>query len=115
MTIIVGIAIGLAIVIFLIFAGWPLYNTYRNRNQGAGVQDGEAYLKAKEEWERAEAAHEPQPPPRPPAGGGPAGVEPGDTPLRPRLDPADAPPSPQSGPSPVGGDPDRGAAGPARG
>ncbi|MGP7999190.1 MAG: hypothetical protein ACLPKI_18015 [Streptosporangiaceae bacterium] len=89
MTIIVAVAIGLAIIVFLIFASWPLYNTYRNRGQGADVRAGETYLEAKEEYEHEQAAHEAAPPPHPPAGGGPAGREPGDTPLRPGLDTPD--------------------------
>ncbi|HTT55437.1 MAG TPA: hypothetical protein VMH35_28945 [Streptosporangiaceae bacterium] len=86
MTIVVAVAIGLAIIVFLIFAGWPLYNTYRTRRQGADVGEAQAYLKARADYEHAEAAHEAEPPPHPPAGGGPAGIEEGDTPLRPRLD-----------------------------
>ena len=51
MTPVVWIAIGLAAVVFVIFAGWPLYNTYRTRGQGADVAEGQAYLKAKAQAE----------------------------------------------------------------
>ena len=47
MTPVVWIAIGLAAVVFVIFAGWPLYATYKTRGQGADVAEGQAYLKAK--------------------------------------------------------------------
>lgn len=60
MTPVVWIAIGLAAAVFVIFAGWPLYNTYRTRGQGADVAEGQAYLKAKAQAEakarRADAA-----------------------------------------------------------
>lgn len=56
MTYVVWIAIGLAAVVFVIFAGWPLYNTYKTRGQGADVAEGQAYLKAKAEAERARSA-----------------------------------------------------------
>ncbi|HEX3390322.1 MAG TPA: hypothetical protein VHT94_14895 [Streptosporangiaceae bacterium] len=79
---IVWIAIGIAAVVFLIFAAWPLYNTFRTRGQGADVREGQAYLEAKEEWQHAEAAHEEEEPPAAPGGGGPAGFGRGDTPLR---------------------------------
>jgi hypothetical protein len=46
-TYVVWIAIGLAAVVFCVFAGWPLYNTYKTRGQGADVAEGQAYLKAK--------------------------------------------------------------------
>ena len=49
MTLVVWIAIGLAAVVFVIFAGWPLYATYKTRGQGADVAEGQAYLKAKAE------------------------------------------------------------------
>jgi hypothetical protein len=51
-TLVVWIAIGLSAVVFAIFAGWPLYATYKTRGQGADVAEGQAYLKAKA---RAEA------------------------------------------------------------
>jgi hypothetical protein len=88
---VVWIAIGIAAVVFLIFAAWPLYNTYRTRGQGADVREGQAYLEAKEEWQRAEAAHEEEAPPAAPAGGGPAGFGRGDTPLRSGTGPDDEP------------------------
>jgi hypothetical protein len=88
---IVWIAIAVAFIIFLIFAAWPLYGTYRTRRQGADVREGQEYLKAKEEWHEAMADHEEAPPPAPPVGGGPAGVARGDTPLRSGTDPADEP------------------------
>ena len=47
MTSVVWAAIGLAAVVFVIFAGWPLYATYKTRGQGADVAEGQAYLKAK--------------------------------------------------------------------
>ena len=37
MTPVFWIAIGLAAVVFVIFAGWPLYATYKTRGQGADV------------------------------------------------------------------------------
>jgi hypothetical protein len=89
LNLIIWIVIGVAFLIFLIFAAWPLYSTYRTRRQGADVREGDAYLKAKEEWQQAQAAHEKEPPPAPPAGGGPAGVGRGDTPLRSGTDPVD--------------------------
>jgi hypothetical protein len=88
---IIWIVIGVALLIFLIFAGWPLYSTYRTRRQGADVQEADEYLKAKEDWQQAEAEHEDAPPPAPPAGGGPSGVGRGDTPLRSGTDPAGEP------------------------
>ena len=56
MTFVVWIAIGLAAVVFVIFAGWPLYNTYKTRGQGADVAEAQAYFKAKAEGERARSA-----------------------------------------------------------
>ena len=47
MTSVVWAAIGLAAVVFVFFAGWPLYATYKTRGQGADVAEGQAYLKAK--------------------------------------------------------------------
>jgi hypothetical protein len=91
MNLTIWVVIGVAFIIFLIFAAWPLYGTYRTRRQGADVREAQVYLKAKEEWQHAEAAHEEAAPPAPPAGGGPAGVGPGDTPLRSGTDPADEP------------------------
>jgi hypothetical protein len=86
---IIWIVIGVALLIFLIFAGWPLYSTYRARRQGADVQEADEYLAAKKEWQHAEAEHQDAPPPAPPGGGGPSGVGRGDTPLRSGTDPAD--------------------------
>jgi hypothetical protein len=101
MTYIVLAAIGVAAVVFLIFAGWPLYNTYRTRRQGADVRDGQEYLREKEEWEHAEAdLKETVARPEAPSGGGPAGVGPGDTPLSPR--PASGPGSADAAPAPDG-------------
>ncbi len=91
MNLTVWIVIAVALIIFLIFAAWPLYGTYRTRRQGADVREGQEYLKAKEEWQEAEADHEEAAPPAPPAGGGPAGIAPGDTPLRSGTAPADEP------------------------
>ena len=62
MTYVVWIAIVLAAVVFVIFAGWPLYTTYKTRGQGADVAEGQAYLKAKAEAERARSG---TPPDRP--------------------------------------------------
>ena len=61
MTYVVWIAIGLAAVVFCIFAGWPLYNTYKTRGLGADVAEGQAYLKAKARAE-AKAAEQPEQP-----------------------------------------------------
>ena len=49
MNLIIWIVIAVAFIVFLIFAGWPLYSTYRTRRQGADVREGGRYLKAKEE------------------------------------------------------------------
>jgi hypothetical protein len=87
----IWIVIGVALLIFLIFAAWPLYGTYRTRRQGADVREAQTYLRAKEDWQHAEEEHEEAPPPAPPAGGGPAGVGRGDTPLRSGTDPAGEP------------------------
>jgi hypothetical protein len=55
-TFVVWIAIALAAVVFVIFAGWPLYNTYKTRGQGADVAEAQAYFKAKAEAEHARSA-----------------------------------------------------------
>ncbi len=86
---IIWIVLGACLLIFLIFAAWPLYGTYRTRRQGADVHEAERYLKAKEAWQHAAAAHQGAPPPAPPAGGGPVGLAKGDTPLRSSTDPTD--------------------------
>jgi hypothetical protein len=91
MILIVWVVLGVAALIFVIFAGWPLYSTYRTRRQGADVREGDEYLKEKREWQHAEAEHQDAPPPAPPGGGGPSGVGRGDTPLRSGTDPADEP------------------------
>ena len=70
MSVTVWIAIGIAALVFLIFAAWPLYNTFRTRGQGADIREGQAYLEAKQEWQHAEAAHEDEAPPAAPGGGG---------------------------------------------
>ena len=44
MTPVFWIAISLAAVVFVIFAGWPLYATYKTRGQGADVAEGQAYF-----------------------------------------------------------------------
>ena len=51
MTPVVWMVLGLAAVVFVIFAGWPLYVTYRTRGQGADVAEGQAYFKAKAQAE----------------------------------------------------------------
>lgn len=58
MTPVVWIAIGLAGVAFCVWTGWPLYNIYKTRRQGADVAEGQAYFKAKAKarTERAQAA-----------------------------------------------------------
>ena len=58
MTSVVWIAIGLAGVAFCVWTGWPLYNIYKTRRQGADVAEGQAYFKAKTKAraERAQAA-----------------------------------------------------------
>ena len=63
MTPVVWMVLGLAAVVFVIFAGWPLYVTYRTRGQGADVAEGQAYLRAKAQAQgqgqaRAEAGTE---------------------------------------------------------
>ena len=56
MTPVVWMVLGLAAVVFVIFAGWPLYATYKTRGQGADVAEGQAYFKAKAQAEaRAQA------------------------------------------------------------
>ena len=101
MNFIVWIVIAVALIIFLIFAAWPLYGTYRTRRQGADVREGQEYLKAKEEWQEAEADHKQAAPPAParPAVG--TGVARGDTLLRSGIDPADESGTQQQ----TGGDP----------
>ena len=56
MTPVVWMVLGLAAVVFVIFAGWPLYTTYKTRGQGADVAEGQAYLKAKAQAEAGEEA-----------------------------------------------------------
>ena len=73
MTPVVWMVLGLAAVVFVIFAGWPLYVTYRTRGQGADVAEGQAYFKAKAQAEaqaQAEAGAEEE------AGAGSAGRAP---------------------------------------
>jgi len=53
LTPVVWVAIALAGVAFCVWTGWPLYNIYKTRRQGADVSEGQAYLKAKAE--RAQA------------------------------------------------------------
>jgi hypothetical protein len=50
------IAIGFGGVAFCVWTGWPLYNTYKTRRQGADVAEGQAYFKAKARAARARAA-----------------------------------------------------------
>ena len=57
MTPVVWMVLGLAAVVFVIFAGWPLYVTYKTRGQGADVAEGQAYFRAKAQAE-AEAEAE---------------------------------------------------------
>ena len=59
MTPVVWIAIGLAGVAFCVWTGWPLYNIYKTRRQGADVAEGQAYFKAKARAGRARAATSP--------------------------------------------------------
>ena len=76
MSVTVWIAIGFAAIVFLIFAAWPLYSTYRTRGQGADVREGQAYLEAKQEWQRARLlTMKRRRPPRPEAVGRPASDE----------------------------------------
>ena len=75
MTYVVWIAIALAAVVFCIFAGWPLYNTYKTRGLGADVAEGQAYFKAKARAEaeaRARAESEDGRPGTAPASSGPS-------------------------------------------
>ena len=51
MTPVVWMVLGMAALVFVIFAGWPLYVTYRTRGQGADVAEGQAYLRAKAQAE----------------------------------------------------------------
>ncbi len=64
---VVWMVLGVAAVVFVIFAGWPLYVTYRTRGQGADVAEGQAYLRAKAQAQ-AQAQAQGQ-------GQGPAGTE----------------------------------------
>jgi hypothetical protein len=86
LTYVVWIAIGLAGVVFVIFAGWPLYNTYKTRGQGADVAEGQAYFKAKAkaQAERAQAGTTPAQsvPPSPQDTGQPAESRPAAPPSR---------------------------------
>jgi hypothetical protein len=50
------IAMGLAGVAFCVWTGWPLYNTYKTRRQGADVAEGQAYFRAKAMAGRARSA-----------------------------------------------------------
>jgi hypothetical protein len=56
LTYVVWITIGLAGVAFCVWTGWPLYNIYKTRGQGADVAEGQAYFKAKARAERAQGA-----------------------------------------------------------
>jgi hypothetical protein len=56
LTPVVWLTLGLAGVAFCVWTGWPLYNTYKTRRQGADVAEGQAYFKAKTRAERAPAA-----------------------------------------------------------
>jgi len=69
----VWIAIGLAGVAFCVFAGWPLYLTYKTRGQGTDVAEGQAYFKARAGAGQAQAGTGPAAPAQPGAHGwGPA-------------------------------------------
>ena len=76
MTPVVWMVLGMAAVVFVIFAGWPLYVTYRTRGQGADVAEGQAYLRAKAQAEaqgQAQARGQAQGQGRAEAGTGSAG------------------------------------------
>jgi hypothetical protein len=47
LTPVVWLTLGLAGVAFCVWTGWPLYNIYRTRRQGADVAEGQAYFRAK--------------------------------------------------------------------
>ena len=55
MTPIVWLTLGLAGVAFCVWTGWPLYNIYKTRGQGADVAEGQAYFRAKARAERTQA------------------------------------------------------------
>lgn len=94
MTYVVWIAIALAAVVFCIFAGWPLYNTYKTRGLGADVAEGQAYFKAKAQAEaRAQAESEDGRPGTASAGSGPASARDADVPDGSRPPAPRAPPA----------------------
>jgi hypothetical protein len=55
LTPVVWLTLGLAGVAFCVWTGWPLYNIYRTRRQGADVAEGQAYFKAKARAGQAQA------------------------------------------------------------
>jgi len=65
LTPVVWLALGLAGVAFCVWTGWPLYNIYKTRRQGADVAEGQAYLKAKARAEQELAATRPSEKARP--------------------------------------------------
>ena len=56
MTPVVWLTLGLAGVAFCVWTGWPLYNIYKTRRQGADVAEGQAYFKAKARAKQEQAA-----------------------------------------------------------
>jgi hypothetical protein len=69
LTPVVWLTLGLAGVAFCVWTGWPLYNIYKTRRQGADVAEGQAYFKAKARAERTQAATGPAERARPAAQG----------------------------------------------
>jgi hypothetical protein len=67
LTPIVWLTLGLAGVAFCVWTGWPLYNIYKTRRQGADVAEGQAYFKAKAGAQRARGAAHPSEKARPSA------------------------------------------------
>jgi hypothetical protein len=84
LTPVVWLALGLAGVAFCVWTGWPLYNIYKTRRQGADVAEGQAYFRAKARAERAQDTTGPAEGARPAAQGTgqPAESDPAATPSR---------------------------------
>jgi hypothetical protein len=84
LTPVVWLTLGLAGVAFCVWTGWPLYNIYKTRRQGADVAEGQAYFNAKARAQQAQAATRPSEEARPGAqdAGQPAGSDPATPPSR---------------------------------
>jgi hypothetical protein len=69
LTPVVWLTLSLAGVAFCVWTGWPLYNIYKTRRQGADVAEGQAYFKTKAKAEPAQATTGPAESARPAAQG----------------------------------------------